>query len=144
MEYKSFPHDFISRCLDNYKNLCTQTEFNVTLAVTTLLTICAVIKSDNNAHNDGSGIMCNLKKSLDDLFQQYYSLKTSTETYININNIRNGFIHMIENDIKFISNDEKQIKNVKFKSQSMTTEQEASVSDIHNFLLDLYEIVKEA
>ncbi|MBQ7659674.1 MAG: hypothetical protein IJS26_02865 [Alphaproteobacteria bacterium] len=144
MEYDKFSHDFISRCLENYKNLVTKTEFNVTLSITTLLTICCVIKSDNKANSERDNILSKLKENLDGLFEKYHSLKTNGETYKTISDIRNGFAHMIENNLKVMSNEEKQITAVKFKSNNMATEQEASVDDIHHFLLDLYEMIKKA
>lgn len=137
MEYSNLKIDFIARCLENYKHTYNGVKYEVTQAISTLLIVCVVMISDNKHNKNKSSILRDYKENFDALLVKYPALRTSDSVYMNINNIRNGIAHMIENDFQVVSNDEKQINTIRFKSDKMLDFQEVSISDIHDFLLDL-------
>lgn len=61
--------------------------------------------------------------------------------YQHWDNIRNSFSHMMEENVKILPNDEKEMEKIRFKCDEMEKEQIVPVENLHKFLVELHKIV---
>ncbi len=141
-EYVDITKDYIHRCLENYIKFNEETQFNVTLAITTLqaVSMAFVSQCDSKPYSETS-FLKEISSEISTLFENNQSFKTGRCNYQHWNNIRNAFSHMMEKNVEIFPNKEKEIEKIRFKCDAMKNEQVVSVKDLYKFLTDLYKIV---
>ena len=141
-EYVDITKDYIHRCLENYIKFNEETQFNVTLAITTLQAVSmAFISQCDSKPYSKTSFLKEISSEISTLFENNQLFKTGKNNYQHWDNIRNSFSHMMEENVKIFPNQEKEIEKIRFKCDAMKNEQVVSVYDLHKFLKELYEIV---
>lgn len=141
-DYIDITEDYIYRCLENYIKFNEQTEFNVTLAISTIQAVSmAFISQCKNKTCSGKSFLKKISSEISILFENNELFKTGKCNYQHWDNIRNSFSHMMEENVKILPNKEKEIEKIRFKCDGMETEQIVPVESLHKFLIELHGIV---
>lgn len=141
-EYIDITEDYIYRCLENYIKFNEQTEFNVTLAVSTIQAVSmAFVSQCDNTPCSGESFLNVISSEMSALFENNKLFQTGKNNYQHWNNIRNSFSHMMEENVKILPNNEKEIGEIRFKCNGIKKEQMIPVESFHKFLVELYKIV---
>ena len=141
-EYIDITEDYIYRCLENYIKFNEQTEFNVTLAVSTIQAVSmAFVSQCKNKTCSGKSFLKLISSEISTLFENNKLFQTGKNNYQHWNNIRNSFSHMMEENVKILPNDEKEIEKIRFKCDEMKEEQIVPVENLHKFLVELHKII---
>ena len=112
-EYVDITKDYIHRCLENYIKFNEETQFNVTLAITTLqaVSMAFVSQCDSKPYSETS-FLKEISSEISTLFENNQSFKTGRCNYQHWNNIRNAFSHMMEKNVEIFPNKEKEIEKI--------------------------------
>ena len=104
-DYIDITEDYIYRCLENYIKFNKQTEFNVTLAISTIQAVSmAFISQCKNKTCSGESFLKKISSEISTLFENNELFKTGKCNYQHWDNIRNSFSHMMEENVKIVPN----------------------------------------